>query len=211
MSDALTQQMHESRARRLVEAETAARAAEATIKDLTDRLTDAEWRASCAEDRAREMEIPGILPSDLYTVGTDIPAPPDGPVAVIDLAWGAVYVRHDKDASLWRRMEPGMDKIWSDTPKLLAEGGPFLALPQDAQGLLRCVAAYDRIDREHRNLVHAITGWRADRSGQEQARGSLVEWAIKRIEHADEALRRAQDRVRVLEDQLAYWQGRADS
>ncbi len=40
-TDSLTRQMHESRARRLVDAETRAAAAEAIRKDLEERLADA--------------------------------------------------------------------------------------------------------------------------------------------------------------------------
>ena len=62
-TDTLTRQMHESRARRLIAAETRAAAAEATRKDLEERLAAAEARASLAEDRARDVdvrELPGI-------------------------------------------------------------------------------------------------------------------------------------------------------
>lgn len=44
-TDTLTRQMHESRARRLVDAETRAAAAEAIRKDLEERLADAEARS----------------------------------------------------------------------------------------------------------------------------------------------------------------------
>ena len=56
-TDTLTRQMHESRARRLIAAETRAAAAEAIRKDLEERLADAEARASLAEDRARDEEL----------------------------------------------------------------------------------------------------------------------------------------------------------
>jgi len=50
-TDTLTRQMHESRARRLVDAETRAAAAEAIRKDLEARLADAE---APRDRRARE-------------------------------------------------------------------------------------------------------------------------------------------------------------
>ena len=101
-TDTLTRQMHESRARRLVDAETRAAAAEAIRKDLEERLADAEARASLAEDRARDIDIPGILPDRIYTVGTEIPSGENGVMAVIDISYGTVYVRHSTVNDLWR-------------------------------------------------------------------------------------------------------------
>ena len=82
--------MHESRARRLVDAETRAATAEAIRKDLEERLVDAEARASLAEDRARDVDVPGILPDRLYTVGTEIPNGENGVMAVIDISYGTI-------------------------------------------------------------------------------------------------------------------------
>lgn len=58
-TDTLTRQMHESRARRLIAAETRAAAAEAIRKDLEERLVDAEARASGprAGGRARQLAV----------------------------------------------------------------------------------------------------------------------------------------------------------
>ena len=47
-TDTLTRQMHESRARRLIAAETRAAAAEAIRKDLEERLADAGWLTAVA-------------------------------------------------------------------------------------------------------------------------------------------------------------------
>ena len=115
-TDTLTRQMHESRARRLIAAETRAAAAEAIRKDLEERLADAEARASLAEDRARDVDVPGILPDRLYTVGTEIPSGENGVMAVIDISYGTIYVRHNMVNDLWRKMEPGMEMCIRDRP-----------------------------------------------------------------------------------------------
>lgn len=205
-TDTITRQMHESRARRLVDAETRAAAAEAIRKDLEERLVDAEARASAAEDRARDVDVPGILPDRLYTVGTEIPNGENGVMAVIDISYGTIYVRHSTVNDLWRKMEPGLDKIFSEGADVLGDGGPWLPIGQeeDAGGLVRAVAAYDLVDRALWNLEREVgrpeSAWR-----REVHHGNVAEWATARIRHADEALRRSQARVRELEDELANW------
>ena len=204
-TDTLTRQMHESRARRLIDAETRAAAAEAIRKDLEERLADAEARASLAEDRARDVDVPGILPDRLYTVGTEIPSGENGVMAVIDISYGTIYVRHNMVNDLWRKMEPGLDKIFSEGADVLGDGGPWLPIGQeDAGGLVRAVAAYDLVDRALWNLEREVgrpeSAWR-----REVHHGNVAEWATARIRHADEALRRSQARVRELEDDLANW------
>lgn len=205
-TDTLTQQMHESRARRLVDAETRAAAAEAIRKDLEERLADAEARASLAEDRARDIDIPGILPDRIYTVGTEIPSGENGVMAVIDISYGTVYVRHSMVNDRWRKMEPGLDSIIREGADFLGEGGPWLPIGQeeDAGGLIRAVAAYDLVERALRALEHEVerpeSPWR-----REVNHRNVAEWATARIRHADEALRRSQVRVRELEDELANW------
>lgn len=203
-TDTLTRQMHESRARRLIAAETRAAAAEAIRKDLEERLADAEARASLAEDRARDVDVPGILPDRLYTVGTEIPSGENGVMAVIDISYGTIYVR-DMVNDLWRKMEPGMDRIFSEGAEVLGDGGPWLPIGQeDAGGLVRAVAAYDLVDRALWNLEREVerpeSAWR-----REVHHGNVAEWATARIRHADEALRRSQARVRELEDELDNW------
>jgi len=202
-TDTLTQQMHESRARRLVDAETRAAAAEAIRKDLEERLADAEARASLAEDRARDIDIPGILPDRIYTVGTEIE---NGVMAVIDISYGTVYVRHSTVNDRWRKMEPGLDSIIREGADFLGEGGPWLPIGQeeDAGGLIRAVAAYDLVERALTALEYEVerpeSPWR-----REVNHRNVAEWATARIRHADEALRRSQVRVRELEDELANW------
>ena len=205
-TDTLTRQMHESRARRLIAAETRAAAAEAIRKDLEERLADAEARASLAEDRARDVDVPGILPDRLYTVGTEIPSGENGVMAVIDISYGTIYVRHNMVNDLWRKMEPGLlDRIFSEGAEVLGDGGPWLPIGQeDAGGLVRAVAAYDLVDRALWNLEREVerpeSAWR-----REVHHGNVAEWATARIRHADEALRRSQARVRELEDELNNW------
>lgn len=207
-TDTLTRQMHESRARRLIDAETRAAAAEAIRKDLEERLVDAEARASAAEDRARDIDIPGILPDRLYTVGTEIPSGEDGVMAVIDISYGTVYLRHQYDSNLWRKLELGGERMWTETPALLSEGGPFLPVAQDAGGLITCAARYDAIDRALRGLAHRIeqpdSPWR-----REVDHTNVIEWATERIRHADEALRWAEGKVRSLTDEVEHWRSRA--
>lgn len=203
-TDTLTQQMHESRARRLVDAETRAAAAEAIRKDLEERLADAEARASLAEDRARDIDIPGILPDRIYTVGTEIPSGENGVMAVIDISYGTVYVRHSTVNDRWRKMEPGLDSIIRKGADFLGEGGPWLPIQEDAGGLIRAVAAYDLVERALTALEYEVerpeSPWR-----REVNHRNVAEWATARIRHADEALRRSQARVRELEDELANW------
>ncbi len=208
MSDSITQQMHESRALRLIAAETRAVAAEMALAELTAKLSDAEWRATMAEDRARDADIVGILPDRLYTIGTDISAGEDGVMAVIDISYGTVYLRHQYDSNLWRKLEPGGERMWTETPALLSEGGPFLPVAQDAGGLITCAARYDAIDRALRELAHRIeqpdSPWR-----REVDHTNVIEWATERIRHADEALRRAEGKVRSLTDEVEHWRSRA--
>ena len=56
-TDTLTRQMHESRARRLVDAETRAAAAEAIRKDLEERLADAESLDEIRVVLGAELEV----------------------------------------------------------------------------------------------------------------------------------------------------------
>jgi hypothetical protein len=170
---------------------------------LEERLAAAEARACMAEDRVRDYEVEGVIPNRLYTVGTEIPPLPDGPIAVIDISYGSVHIRHEHDPNLWRRMEAG-STMWTETSELLGDGGPYLPVAEDAQGLLRCAQTYDTLDRALRNLENVTekpdSPWR-----REVHHGNVVEWATERIRHADEALRRSQGRVRELENELDNW------
>jgi hypothetical protein len=126
-------------------------------------------------------------------------------MAVIDISYGTVYVRHSMVNDLWRRMEPGLDSIIREGADFLGDGGPWLPIGQeDAGGLIRAVAAYDLVERALKALEYEVerpeSPWR-----REVNHRNVAEWATARIRHADEALRRSQVRVRELEDELANW------